>query len=382
MPWLLGVDLNGFPRHCAGNRFLRRLLETLLFCFLVFAFWVVVIYDSEPKPKIGIYELKTGDSSVKFTTWGARIVSLVVPDKNGKLEDIVLGYDSAMDYLDDATYFGATVGRVANRIGCAQFTLNGTHYKLDANDGKNTLHGGSKGYGHVVWKVRKYHTEGPSPYITFGYHSYDGEEGFPGDLHASVTYTLSGLNLAVEMKANDIDKATPVNLAHHSYWNLGGHNSGDILSNEIQIFGSHITPVDENLIPTGKITSVKGTPYNFLQPASIASKIKNLPTGYDINYALDGGSSEKLMTAAIVYDKKSGRVMELLTNQPGLQFYTGNYLVNVKGKGGFLYQPHAGLCLETQGFPDAVNHPNFPSQIVTPGNTYVHGMLFKFSTKG
>lgn len=212
--------------------------------------------------------------------------------------------------------------------------------------------------------------------------------GFPGDLHASVTYTLSGLNLAVEMKANDIDKATPVNLAHHSYWNLGGHNSGDILSNEIQIFGSHITPVNDNLIPTGKITSVKGTAYDFLQPASIASKInklgkiKNLPNGYDINYALDGGSSEKLKTAAIVYDKKSGRVMEVLTNQPGLQFYTGNYLDNVKGKGGFLYQPHAGLCLETQGFPDAVNHPNFPSQIVTPGNTYVHGMLFKFSTKG
>ncbi|KAF7134748.1 hypothetical protein RHSIM_Rhsim08G0067800 [Rhododendron simsii] len=376
----------------------------------------------EPTPEIGIYELKTGDFSVKFTTWGARIVSLVVPNKNGKLEDIVLGYDSAMDYVNDTTYFGATVGRVANRIGGAQFTLNGTHYKLDATDGKNTLHGGSKGYGHVVWKVREYHNEGPSPYITFGYHSYDGEEGsmiglkrytsfdrhsldpwrsspdsvwlfgtyggFPGDLHASVTYTLSGLNLAVEMKANDIDKATPVNLAHHSYWNLGGHNSGDILSNEIQIFGSHITPVNDDLIPTGKITSVKGTPYDFLQPASIASKInklgkiKNLPNGYDINYALDGGSSEKLKTAAIVYDKKSGRVMEVLTNQPGLQFYTGNYLDNVKGKGGFLYQPHAGLCLETQGFPDAVNHPNFPSQIVTPGNMYAHEMLFKFSTKG
>ncbi|KAI8541625.1 hypothetical protein RHMOL_Rhmol08G0076500 [Rhododendron molle] len=151
--------------------------STPLFCFLVFALWLVVANGSEPTPKIGIYELKTGDFSVKFTTWGARIVSLVVPDKNGKLEDIVLGYDSAMDYLNDTTYFGATVGRVANRIGGAQFTLNGIHYKLDPNDGKNTLHGGSKGYGRVVWKVRKYHNEGPSPYITFGYHSYDGEEG-------------------------------------------------------------------------------------------------------------------------------------------------------------------------------------------------------------
>ncbi|KAH7850915.1 hypothetical protein Vadar_004556 [Vaccinium darrowii] len=339
-------------------------------------------HKHESKPEIGIYELKTGDFSVKFTNWGATIVSVFLPDKHGKVEDIVLGYDSVKTYQNDTTYFGATVGRVANRIAGAQFTLNGTRYKLDANEGNNTLHGGAKGFGDVVWKVKKYHNEGPSPSITFTYRSFDGEEGFPGDLRVTVTYTLTGHNMAVKLRAKALNKATPVNLAHHSYWNLGGHNSGDILSNEIQIFGSQITPVDKNLIPTGKLTSVKGTPYDFLQPASIGSKIKGLPNGYDINYALDGGASKKLKTAAIVHDKKSGRVMELSTNQPGLQFYTGQNLGNVKGKDGFVYKLHAGLCLETQGFPDAVNHPNFPSQIVAPGKMYVHDMLFKFSIKG
>ncbi|KAL6994236.1 aldose 1-epimerase [Sarracenia purpurea var. burkii] len=182
------------------------------------------------------------------------------------------------------------------------------------------------------------------------------------------------------MEAKALNKATPVNLAHHSYWNLGGQNSGDILANEIQIFGSHITHVDKDLIPTGNIATVKGTPYDFLHPTTIESKIKQLPNGYDINYVLDGHTRE-LKTAAIVYDKRSGRVMEVLTNQPGLQFYTGNHIKDVKGKDGFVYEAHAGLCLETQGFPDSVNHPNFPSQIVTPGKMYVHRMLFKFSTK-
>lgn len=352
-----------------------------LFCFLIFALWVVA-NGAESKPEIGFYELKTGDFSVKFTNWGARVVSLVLPNKHGKLEDIVLGYDSVEEYVNDTTNFGASVGRVANRIGGAQFILDGTLYKLIANDGNNTLHGGPKGFGRLVWKVKKHHNEGHSPYITFTHHSFDGEEGFPGTLSVSVTYTLTGHNMAVKMKAKALNKATPVNLAHHSYWNLGGHNSGDILSNEIQIFGSQITPVDKNLIPTGKLASVKGTPYDFLQPASIGSKIKGLPNGYDINYALDGGASKNLKTAAIVYDKKSGRVMEVSTNQPGVQFYTGNYLVNVKGKDGFVYQSHAGLCLETQGFPDAVNHPNFPSQILAPGKTYVHEMLIKFTIKG
>lgn len=183
------------------------------------------------------------------------------------------------------------------------------------------------------------------------------------------------------MKARALNKPTPVNLAQHAYWNLGGHNSGDILSNEIQIFGSHITTVDSNLIPTGKIAPVKGTPYDFLKPYIIGSKIKDLPSGYDINYVLDGVAGHEMKRAAVVHEKKSGRVLELLTNAPGLQFYTGNFLKDVKGKGGYVYQQHGALCLETQAFPDSVNHPNFPSTIVSPGKPYRHYMLFKFSTK-
>jgi len=206
--------------------------------------------------------------------------------------------------------------------------------------------------------------------------------GFPGDLFVTVSYTLLGNNqLSVTMKAKALNKPTPVNLAHHTYWNLGGHNSDDILSNEVQIFGSHITVVDSHLIPTGKFASVKGTPYDFLKPYTVGSRIKKLPTGYDINYVIDGGVGHKMKPTAVVHEKKSGRVLELSTNAPGVQFYTGNFLKDVKGKGGFVYQPHAALCLETQAFPDSVNHPNFPSTIVSPGKPYKHYMLFKFLSK-
>lgn len=205
--------------------------------------------------------------------------------------------------------------------------------------------------------------------------------GFPGDLSVTVGYTLVGdKQLRVTMKAKALNKATPVNLAQHTYWNLGGHNSGDILSEEIQIFASYFTPVDSQLIPTGHIVSVKGTPYDFLKPHIVGSRIDKLPHGYDINYVLEAGSGNKMKKVAVVHDKKSGIVMKLTTNQPGVQFYTANSLKNVKGKGGFVYQPHAALCLETQAFPDSVNHPNFPSTIVNPGETYKHHMVFKFST--
>lgn len=184
------------------------------------------------------------------------------------------------------------------------------------------------------------------------------------------------------MRAKAINKATPVNLAQHTYWNLGGHCSGDILSEEIRIFASHITPVDSHLIPTGKIASVKRTPYDFRQPHTIGSQITTLPKGFDINYVLDRAKGSKsLQKAAVVYDKRSGRVMELSTNQPGVQLYTGNMIKDVEGKGGCVYKAHAALCLETQKFPDSVNHPNFPSEIVNPGETYNHLMLFKFSIK-
>lgn len=339
--------------------------------------------DKNNSEEVKFYELKKGDFSVKFTNWGATIVSVFLPDKDGKVDDVVLGYDSVDDYKNDTTYFGSVVGRVANRIGGAQFTLDGTHYKLVANEKSNMLHGGPKGFSDVIWKVKTYENEGPTPKIVFSYHSTDGEEGFPGDLDVTVSYSLTGeKELSVKMKAKARNKATPVNLAQHSYWNLGGHNSGDILSQEVQIFASSYTPVDDQLIPTGKIETVEGTPYDFLQPHAIGSSIDKLPGGYDINYVLDKDDSSKTMRkVAIVHDKKSGRVMELLADQPGVQYYTGGQIKEVTGKGGFVYKKHAGLCLETQAFPDSVNHPNFPNTIVYPGEKYKHHMLYKFSTK-
>jgi aldose 1-epimerase len=354
--------------------------KIILLCCLILLAAFGVVNGSTKEQEIGFYLLKKGDISVNFTNWGASIVSLFLPDKHGKLADVVLGYDSIKEYQNDTTYFGALVGRVANRIGGAKFTLNGIHYKLVANDGNNTLHGGAKGFGDVVWKVKKHKSEGQTPHIVFTYHSFDGEQGFPGDVRVIVTYALIGNNqLSVKMKAKALNKPTPVNLAQHAYWNLGGHNSGDILSNVVQIYGSQITPVDSHLIPTGKFAAVKGTPYDFLEPHPIKTTINKLADGYDINYVLDG--RHKFKPAAMVHDEKSGRVLELSTNAPGLQFYTGNFVKNLKGKGGFVYQQHAALCLETQAFPDSVNHPNFPSTILNPGKSYKHYMLFKFSIK-
>ncbi|KAH9775719.1 Aldose 1-epimerase [Citrus sinensis] len=320
---------------------------SLVFCYFI----VLVLFLTNNKCQatesceaVGVYKLKRGDLSLKFTNYGATMLSAVIPDKYGKLADIVLGFDSVKDYKTDNTYFGAIVGRVANRISRAQFTLNGTRYQLINNDGDNMLH------------------------------------GFPGDLAVSVTYMFVGENnLVVKMKAKPLEKATPVNLALHTYWNLGGHSSGDIFSHKLQLFGSHVTPVDDRLIPTGKITPVTGTPYDFLQPREIGSKFKELPDGYDINYVLDNPNPEHLKKVAVVSESVSGRKMELWTNKPGVQFYTSNMLGKVMGKDGFVYSNYAGFCLETQGFPDSVNNPNFPSQVVNPGETYNHVMVYRFT---
>ncbi|CAH9126170.1 unnamed protein product [Cuscuta epithymum] len=299
----------------------------------------------------------------------------------GKLQDVLLGFDSLDGYKNDTTYFGGLVGRVANRIGGARFSLNGVQYKLPANDnGRNTLHGGSIGFSDVIWTVEEYVQ---NRHLLLSYMSPDGEQGFPGDVNVSVRYMLLGKNkLGIRMKAKAVNKATPVNLASHSYWNLAGHTSGDILSHTIQIFGSSITPVNDDLIPTGAIQPVKGTPYDFLQPREIGSKLNRLPRGYDINYVLDGIEGmlpRHLHRVAVVEERKSGRKMELWTNKPGVQFYTSNMLNDTAGKGGFVYRKYAGLCLETQGFPDSVNHPNFPSQVLNPGDTYDHVMVYRFT---
>lgn len=239
------------------------------------------------------------------------------------------------------------------------------------------LHGGPRGFSEVIWKVKSHEV---NSHITFTYNSLEGEQGFPGDLGVSVTYMFVGENnLVVKMKAKPLEKATPVNLALHTYWNLGGHSSGDIFSHKLQLFGSHVTPVDDRLIPTGKITPVTGTPYDFLQPREIGSKFKELPDGYDINYVLDNPNPEHLKKVAVVSESVSGRKMELWTNKPGVQFYTSNMLGKVTGKDGFVYSNYAGFCLETQGFPDSVNNPNFPSQVVNPGETYNHVMVYRFT---
>lgn len=206
--------------------------------------------------------------------------------------------------------------------------------------------------------------------------------GFPGNVSVMVTYMFIGTNkLAIKMEAEALDKATPVNLAHHTYWNLRGHNSGDILSHNLQLFASRITPVDGNLIPTGQIVPIKGTPYDFLQSHPIGSKINELPGGYDINYVLDEGSPKHFRKAAVLQDSVSGRKLELWTNKPGVQFYSSNMLKNVKGKDGAVYHKYAAVCLETQGFPDSVNHPNFPSQIINPGDKYLHAMVYRFTAE-
>ncbi|XP_040377256.1 galactose mutarotase-like [Oryza brachyantha] len=337
---------------------------------------------------VGVYELKKGDFSIRVTNWGATLMSVVLPDSNGNLGDVVLGYDTVAEYVNGTAYFGGLIGRVANRVANARFTLDGKTYRLFRNDGNNSLHGGHRGFSKVVWTVREHVGGGASPCITLFYHSFDGEQGFPGDLDVYVTYELrSPYVLAVRMNATARGKATPVNLAHHAYWNLGGHGSGTVLDETVQLFASRYTPVDAALIPTGRLAPVAGTPYDFRRGAAarVGSRV-GVPggvSGYDTNYAVDGagagGHQRRLRPVAVVRDGATGRAMELWADQPGVQFYTGNGLAGVRGKDGRVYGRYGALCLETQGFPDAVNHPSFPSQIVRPGQVYEHNMVFRFS---
>ncbi|CAM6083802.1 unnamed protein product [Calypogeia fissa] len=344
--------------------------------------------NSQPR----IYTLKSGKLEAKITEWGATIMSLMVPDAKGNVADVVLGFDTVAPYMDgeSSPYFGAIVGRVANRIAGASFTLNGKTYKLNANDGPNTLHGGLIGFDKVRWQSKEVKdSRGPS--VKFTYHSKDGEEGFPGDLEVSVTYTISeSLELYTEMEAKVGSKATPVNLANHTYWNLSGEDSGDILDHKVQIWASQITAVNDLFIPTGQFLSAKGTPWDFSEEHSIRSRIDKVPGpapgGYDHNYVLEGtldkveGSTVDVRRAARVVDPASGRAMEVFTNAPGVQFYTGNFLEHTVGKGGKVYRKHSAFCFETQGFPNSVNQPNFPSIIVQPGKTYTHVMVNRFFT--
>jgi aldose 1-epimerase len=317
----------------------------------------------------------------KITNYGAILVSLEVPDRNGKLNDITLGFDTLDGYTKVHPYFGATVGRYANRIGGAQFTLDGVLYKLAANNGENHLHGGIKGFDKAVWNPIECKAESQKAWVKMSYISEDGEEGYPGNLACTVTYALTEDNeLKISYEA-ETDRTTIVNLTNHTYFNLAGQGTGDILGHEVMLNADKYTPVDEGLIPTGEIKSVKGTPMDFTTSMSIGSRIKQVEGGYDHNYVLNSGGGT-LALCAEVYEPTSGRVMTIHSTEPGVQFYTGNFLDGtLTGKNGRVYQKHHGFCLETQHFPDSPNKSNFPPVVLLPGQKYTSETVYKFSTK-
>ncbi len=315
----------------------------------------------------------SGGLSATVMTYGATLISLKAPDKTGKVVDVTLGFDDLNSYLTRNPLAGSIVGRVTNRIGNARFTLDGKEYELAKNNGPNHIHGGRKGFDKVVWKAAQVQTAG-GPGVAFTYVAADMEEGYPGELTATVTYSLTVDNgLRIDYRATT-NKPTIVNLTNHAYFNLAGE--GDILDHELTILADKYTVADKGLIPTGEILAVKDTPLDFTRPTTVGSRIREVGSGYDHNYVLNSADGS-LSLAARVRDPKSGRTMEVLTTQPGVMLYTANGM-NTKGRNGQQYKNHAGLCLETQHFPDAVNKPNFPSVILRPGQTYQQTTVFRF----
>ncbi len=318
----------------------------------------------------------------KVITYGGIIISLKAPDREGKPGDIVLGFDNLDGYLRGHPYFGAIIGRYGNRIGAGKFVLDGVEYKLAVNNGPNHLHGGIKGFDKVVWKIERAQAQGDEAILKLSYLSKDGEEGYPGNLKCTVTYTLTaGNELKMRYEATT-DKTTVLNLTNHSYWNLAGQGNGDILGHELMLNADRYTPVNEGLIPTGEFKSVKDSPMDFTAPMTIGSRIKQVDIGgYDHNFVLNG-KGEKMKLCAKVYEPTSGRAMEIRTTEPGVQFYTGNFLDGtLTGKDGKVYKKHYAFCLETQHFPDSPNKPNFPSVVLRPGEKYDTTTVHKFSTK-
>ena len=331
---------------------------------------------------VDIYTLTNAHGvKAKIMTYGAILTELHVPDRNGRMGDVVLGFDNLEQYVAGDPYFGAIVGRVANRIAKGRFTLDGKTYKVPVNNGPNSLHGGIKGFDKHVWKATPMTaTNGSALHLT--YLSKDGEEGYPGNLSVTVVYTLLNDNALVIDYHATTDKATPVNLTNHTYFNLTGMN--DVLTYDLQINADRYTPTDDTLIPTGEIKSVKDTPLDFTTPHKIGDKLGDLtgdPKGYDHNYVLNA-DVRKGAAAAIVTDPASGRVLKMYTTEPGVQLYTGNFLdSSLSGKNSMTYDIHTAFCLEAQHYPDSINHPKFPSTVLRPGETYRQRTVYAFYTK-
>jgi len=333
---------------------------------------------SEGTP-VDLYSLADGKIEVRIITYGAIVVSLRTPDRNGKLDDVVLGCDSVEKYEAQTAHFGGIVGRYANRIAHGSFQLDGHTYSIPKNDGDNALHGGIRGFDKMVWAAK----EVPDG-VELTYVSKDGDQGFPGTLTTTVRYTLSGSALRIESSATT-DKDTVLNLTNHSYFNLAGQGKGDVLRQVLKIDAAHMTPVDAALIPTGELKSVEGTPFDFRTPHAIGERINaddaqlRLGKGYDHNFVLDH-SPGQLAEAAEVYEPATGRILQVLTTEPGLQFYTGNFLDgSITGKEGRVYNRRFAFCLETQHFPDSPNHPSFPSTELKPGQKFHSVTVFQFS---
>jgi aldose 1-epimerase len=335
---------------------------------------------------IDVYRLKNDFIEGEFISYGAAIVSLCTPDRSGHRENVLLGFPGLDGYVknnrsNSPTFFGSTIGRYANRIANARFSLNGHAYKLPKNNGQHLLHGGPGGFYNVVWNAEPIENG-----VAFHYLSKDGDQGFPGALTATVRYTLFGPDLHIAYHAST-DKTTVLNLTNHAYFNLAGAGRGSILAHQLKIHAARFTPVDAGTIPTGELRSVAGTPFDFLQPTAVGQRINDcneqltLGKGYDHNFVLDDPSAN-LKPAAELHDPASGRKLEVLTTEPAIQFYSGNYLDGTaRGKTGEPYSKHSGLCLETQHYPDSPNQPDFPSTVLRPGEIFQSTTIYRFSAR-
>lgn len=374
------------------GRILRSLI--VLLCLLTVAFATHAQVTKEPFGKtpdgqqVDLYTIRnTHGAEATITNYGAIVVSLKVPDRNGKFDDVVLGFNDFESYLKkNDPYFGAIVGRYGNRIAKGRFKLNGVEYKLATNNGENHLHGGIKGFDKVVWTGHGMNTKS-GPAVVLTYLSKDGEEGYPGNLNARVVYTLTNNNeLKIDYTATT-DKDTVTNLTHHSYFNLKGEGNGDILDHLVTINADRFVPTDAGSIPTGNLEKVAGTPFDFLKPMAIGARINDddkqlkFGQGYDHTWVINGRGNV-LRLAATAYETTSGRFMEVWTTEPGMQFYTGNFLNGtLTGKSGKVYERRTGFCFETQHYPDSPNHPAFPTTTLKKGQTYKSTTIYKFSSK-